>query len=69
MIEILPVLPMETSLPGDGTLGVRADNFNSQSPAVTVCVLIATGDLAVLIGLATAGGNGDLAAASVLPEE
>ena len=46
---------------GDGTLGVRADDFDGQGPAVTVCILIATGDLAVLIGLATAGGNGDLA--------
>ena len=45
---------------GDGALRVRADDLDGQRPAVAVRVLIASSDLAVLVGLTAAGGNGDL---------
>ena len=45
---------------GDGALRVRADDLDGQRPAVAVRVLIASSDLAVLVGLTAAGGDGDL---------
>ena len=45
---------------GDGALRVRADDLDGQRPAVAVRVLIASSDLAVLVGLAASGGDGDL---------
>ena len=45
---------------GDGALRVRADDLDGQRPAVAVRVLIASSDLAVLVGLTAAGRNGDL---------
>ena len=44
----------------NGTAGICADNLDGQRPAVTVRILIAAGDLAVLVGLTAAGGDGDL---------
>ena len=44
----------------DGALRVRADDLDGQRPAVAVRVLIASSDLAVLVGLTAAGGDGDL---------
>ena len=45
---------------GDGALRVRADDLDGQRPAVAVRILIASSDLAVLVGLTAAGGDGDL---------
>ena len=45
---------------GDGTLGICMDDLDGQCPAVAVRILIAAGDLAVLVGLTAAGGNSDL---------
>ena len=45
---------------GDGALRVRADDLDGQRPAIAVRILIASSDLAVLVGLTAAGGDGDL---------
>ena len=45
---------------GDGTLRVRADDLDGQRPAIAVRILMASSDLAVLVGLTAAGGDGDL---------
>ena len=45
---------------GDGASGIGVLHFDGQRPTVAVRILIASSDLAVLIGLAAAGGNGDL---------
>ena len=46
---------------GDGASGIGVLHLDGQRPAVAVRILIASSDLAALIGLAAAGGNGDLA--------
>ena len=46
---------------GDGASGIGMLHLDGQRPTVAVRILIASSDLTVLIGLAAAGGNGDLA--------
>ena len=46
---------------GDGASGIGMLHLDGQRPTVAVRVLIASSDLAVLVGLTAAGGNGDLA--------